>query len=83
MNKSDYIQQLIDWSQGGSEPPDSPLLEAFQKLQKGAPDKFIQQMQGLYEFKQAKLMRSNVVSQTEDIEEIKITLVTNTNKKKK
>lgn len=70
MKTDNYTNLLIEWFKGGEEPPESPLLKAFQKLQLGAPDKFIQQAQGFMEFKEAKLMRSNMITINEEIENI-------------
>ena len=70
--KTDYIQELIDWAKGGPEPNDSPLLQASKKLLIGAPKDFIQQMTGIMEFKESKLMRSNSVTITEMIDKIEV-----------
>ena len=71
----DYIDEVIAWSKGGEEPLESPIMEALKKMLKIAPDKFIQQMQGLMEFREPKLMRSNSMITNDDIETIEVKYV--------
>ena len=78
-----YYREIIEWSEGGDEPAESPLLTAFQKLSVGAPDKFIAAVTQMKEFFEPKVQIANYQANDEPLSEIKITIVKNERQIKK